>query len=164
MPRRGISLIELTITMLIVGILAAVASPQFSSALAHYRVEAVAARVTADLNYVRRTAMNTSSNRSLEFTINPGGQHQYKSIGSTAVSDPNHPGQDYIVSVPSIAPNVDLQSVSFDGNSKVVFNHYGLPLTGSPLGPLAAATIVIASGSEQRTIVVDPLTGKAAVQ
>ena len=160
--RRGFSLVELTITMLIVGILAAVASPGFSHALCHYRTEAAAARIVADLNYVRRYAVNTSANRAVQFTI--GKTDQYKTNGATGVPDPSHPANNLIVHFKQKMPGVGLVSVSFDGTDEITFNQYGLPLAGDPLTSLTSGTIVISHGMSQRTIVIDPATGKATVQ
>jgi prepilin-type N-terminal cleavage/methylation domain-containing protein len=162
--RRGFSLVELTITMLIVGILAAVASPGFSHALCHYRTEAAAARIVADLNYIRRYAANTSTNRAATFVTDKKANSSYKTNGATGVPDPHHPANNLIVHFKQKMPGVELVSVSFDGTSEITFNQYGLPLAGDPLTSLTSGTIVISHGMSQWTIVIDPATGKAAVQ
>ena len=150
--------------MLIVGILAAVASPRFAEALNYYRVEAAAARIAADLNYVRRYAANTSANRAITFTVDKNSSHAYKTNGSTGVPDPRHPAVNLMVHFKQEMPGVDLISATFDGTSEITFNQYGLPLAGDPLAPLTSGTIVISHGMSQRTIVIDPTTGKATVQ
>ena len=150
--------------MLIVGILAAVASPRFAEALNYYRVEAAAACIAADLNYVRRYAVNTSAKRAITFTVDKKSSHAYKTSGATGVPDPNHPANNLIVDFKQKMPGVDLVSATFDGTNEITFNQYGLPLAGDPLTSLTSGTIVISHGTSQRTIVLDPATGKATVQ
>jgi Tfp pilus assembly protein FimT len=150
--------------LLVVGVLAAVASPQFAVALSHYRIEAAAARIIADLNYVRQVAISTSTERRLKFRALPDSSDHYHSTGAHPVTDPYHPGVTYDVLLSQFFPGVELQLASFDGSDEIVFNHYGLPLAGVPLTSITAGTLVIAAGTEQRTIVIDPATGKASVQ
>lgn len=155
--RRGLTLVEVTVTMLILGILAAVASPAFAAALNHYRVEAAAARLAADLNYARRTAINTSTSYELQVTLSPPA---YQFAG---LPDPAHPHQNYAVNLSAVASGVRIVSCSFDGETGFTFNLYGLPLVGQSLLPLTSGVIVIGSGAEQRTIQIDSRTGKAEV-
>lgn len=149
--------------MLIVGILAAVASPRFAEALNYYRVEAAAACIAADLNYVRRYAVNTSAKRAITFTVDKKSSHAYKTSGATGVPDPNHPANNLIVDFKQKMPGVDLVSATFDGTNEITFNQYGLPLAGSFPSAMTAGAIVVAAGSEQRTIQISPATGKAEV-
>ncbi len=165
MSRRGFSLIELTITLLIVGILAAVATPQFSAALNDFRLDATAARIVADLRYVREYAIDTSSSVPLKFKVGTTSASScYFSTGSNAVPDLRHPSRGFRVDLNNVADGVLLTSASFDGNTTVTFNEYGLPLAGSPLTQISSGVLVIAAGGSQRTIEIDPSSGKAKVQ
>lgn len=149
---------ELVVTVLVIGILAAAATPQFAGALVHYRVETIAARIVADLNFARRTAINTSSNCTVQFTVSPP---QYQMTG---VADPHHPAQNYAVNLSEEDASLAFVTVDFDSNTNVTFNQYGLPVTGSPSAPLTAGVIMLTVGSEARVVQIDPATGKAAVQ
>ena len=58
-PLRGaFSLVEVIVVVLILGILTAVAAPRMSTALQHHRLEVASARIIADLELARKTAMS----------------------------------------------------------------------------------------------------------
>ena len=87
--------------------------------------------------------------------------------------DPDHPSREYGVDLSQTAYPVDLVSVSFKNtvlvtnNQTIKFDMYGHPKTGSSLmamAPLIAGSIVVASGNETRTVIIDPVTGKASIQ
>jgi len=52
--RGGVSLLELTVTVLILGIVAAIASPTYSSSLQKYRTEVTSQRIVQDIEQTRR--------------------------------------------------------------------------------------------------------------
>lgn len=52
--RSAFTLVDLTLTLLILGILAATVVPRFSAAVLYYQVDGAARRVEADINYVQR--------------------------------------------------------------------------------------------------------------
>jgi prepilin-type N-terminal cleavage/methylation domain-containing protein len=163
--RRGFSLVELTITLLIVGILAAVASPNFASALNEFRLDATAARIVADVKYVREYAINNSRSVPLRFkTGTTSAASCYLSTGPDAVPDLRHPTKTLRVDLNHVADGVILSSASFDGSDTVTFNEYGLPLAGNPSTQITSGSVVISCGGSQRTIVIDPSSGKARVQ
>jgi type IV fimbrial biogenesis protein FimT len=148
--RRGFTLVDLTITVLIMGVVAATASPRFAALLTSYTAEAAARRVAADLNYAASAAAQTS--QSVTVTFNVSGD-SYSVVG---VDSPDHPGSAWAVSLTNGGYNVDLVSVDFAATQTVTFNAYGRP--NNP------GSIILSSGSDSATIVVDAATGRATVQ
>lgn len=148
----------MVIVVLILGIIAAVAVPRYVDSLAHFRVEAAAKRINADLWLARRTAKTSRAERTVDFDV-PG--NQYELVG---MYDIDHPNQTYDVDLAKTGYPASLVSADFDGNDSLTFDMYGRPFTGSPLAPLVTGSIVVESAGQQRTIVVDPTTGVISVQ
>jgi len=155
---RGMTLIELAMVVLIIGILAMAAAPRYVGSLAHFRVEAAASRIAADLEWARQTARTTGVNQTVIFDQ---GASTY-SMATTA--DPDHPTASLSVDLSRSEYPVSLTRVDFDGEGQLTFDLNGCPLAGTALMPLVNGEIIISSGSRQRTVVVDGATGHARIQ
>ncbi len=143
----GFTLVELVIVIMILGIMAAVAVPRYADALSKHRVDAAARRIEADLELARRRAKITSTSQSVQFDA---GASRYLLPG---VPSRDHPASAYQVDLAKPPYSASIASADFGGDAEIRFNGYGYPDS--------AATIVVRSGKHQRTIVVDPDTGRA---
>ena len=155
MPRHGVTLVDMIITVLILGILSAVAAPRFADVTAQLRSEAVARRIAADLNYVRRIAMQKSSETSVTFTLSPPG------YATTGVMHPDRPAEAYQAALANIDVNAALASVNLNAGATVYYNAYGRPLTGPSRTPLTTGSIIVSFGNRQFTVTINPSTGEA---
>jgi hypothetical protein len=81
-------------------------------------------------------------------------QSRYQILG---LRDLDHAAATYTVDLTAEPYRASLVSASFGGASQIAFNGYGQPTAGG-------GTIVVASGSQQRTITVDGTSGKGAIQ
>lgn len=143
----GFTLVELVIVVMLLGIMTAVAVPRYADVLSKHRVDAAARRIEADLEMARRRARTTSTSQSVQFDAGAG---RYVLPG---VPSRDHPGTDYEVELARPPYSASIVSADFGGDAELRFNGYGLPDT--------AAAIVVRSGKHERTIVVDPNTGRA---
>jgi type IV fimbrial biogenesis protein FimT len=155
--RRGVSLLELTVTVLILGIIAAIASPTYSSSLQNYRTEVASQRILQDIEQTRQIARQTNSSRTITFsTIS----QSYTIAGSGSL---DHVGQSYEIPLgrapyhsrwlflaTSAQPSVSLPSVA------IVFDRFGMPNQGVRLR--------VGSGAVEKQIDVAPLSGRVSVQ
>ena len=148
--RRGVTSIELVITVMIIGIIAAVATPRFTQFYRTERLNAAGRRVAADLNLARSWAATTSSPQTVTFSL---ANHGY--IVSGGLEDPQRPGKIFETRLNTEPYWSRIFSVNFDSLNVVSFNGAGLPSSGG--------TIVIGNKPQAITIVVDPVTGKATV-
>ncbi len=147
--RAGFTLVEVVITMLIIGILAAVAGPKFAKTLHRMRAESAAKRIKSDLNYVRQMAISRSG--PLTVTFMPA-SNDYSIPGLSSLS---RNGAPYAVSL-SVPPyNALLVSATLGTDSVIQFDHYGHPDSGG--------TITVKSGGYLKTVSIDPETGKASI-
>ena len=165
-PRNGYTLIEVVIVLLVFGIMAAAAAPRYLEATARFRADAAARRIAADLNYLRERAMLRGAATEQILKIDAATE-QYK---MSSVQDIDHPANSYLVDLSKSAYPVDVVSATFTdtegatSDNMILYDLHGLPRVGSPSVALLSGEIVVASGSQTRTIIVDPVTGRASVQ
>lgn len=155
--RNAFTLLDLTITILILGIVAAMALPKFAQSLDQIRVDSAARFIAADLNYARHRAQISSQNVPINFTMSPAGY----SLPTTPHL--NRSGASYSVNLADNGYSVAL-SLNLGGNSSVTYNPYGLPLVGSPLSAMSTGTITVSSGMKSKVVTISPQTGRASIQ
>ena len=124
---------DLLITVMIIGILGAVAAPKFAKTLHRTRVEAAARRIKHDLEFARRIAISQSSAQLVSFTP---GTDAYQIPGQ---NDPQRPDRPYLVELSSPPYSARLLSATLGVDTDVQFDRFGVPDSGG--------TITVSSGS-----------------
>jgi Tfp pilus assembly protein FimT len=154
--RRGVTLIDLVICVMVMGTMAAVGVPRFASTVARLRCEAVAKRIASDLNYTRRVAIQSSRLVSITFRITPAGYDM------TGVVNPANPSSPYSVNLSDVDGSVTMTGTTFDGGSTLSFNSYGRPMVGA--AAMVSGSVTLRSAEHTFTVAVTPATGEAVVQ
>lgn len=147
--RRGITLVDTVITVMIIGILAAVATPKFVDAMLYHRAVAAARRVKADLEWSRRQAISGSSAVSVQF------DSATERYAIPALPDLDRPGQSYLVDLTSCPYSAEIVSASCGGDEELIFDRYGSPDSGG--------TITVQAGKYSHTVTVAADTGKVTI-
>ena len=155
--RQGVSFIELTISVMVLGILAAIAMPVYSTSILRYRADVTAQRIAQDINRTQCIARQSNSSRSIAFTMS---DHSYTISG---VNSMNQASQPYRVSLSDLPyqtafasltttaqPATQLTSVS------LAFDRFGMPDQG--------ISVLISAGTFQKRVDVAPTSGRVSVQ
>ncbi len=153
-PGAGVSLIEIVIVVLVLGIFAAAAAPKFADALSAHRVDMAAHRLASDLRAAQARAKALSATQSVTFVLPPSG-NQYEIVG---MKNPDRPAESYVVRLSEAPYLATLVSVSLEGstNTALQFNGFGLPG--------CAATVVLRSGARTRTVRVERDAGTVSIE
>lgn len=138
--RSAFTFVELSIAVLVAGILLSVAYPRWAATAAKYRADAAAKRVAQELGLVSTQADATSQPILVEFLLNSS---ELRVQGWT---DPDRPTQEYRVSLP-MTHGATITSASFNGQPSVTFNGFGIPS--------AAGVVVVQAGNYQATVTMD---------
>ena len=147
---RGFSLLELVIVLAILAVLAAIAVARYANATTHYRADAAARRIVADLDLARAKARSSSSRQAVVFSVD---LDQYQIRGVPGL---NHPSSDYTVRLAESPYHASLVGADFAGTDEVVFDGWGMP--DNP------GSITLRVGNVTKAVIVDADTGEAHVQ
>ncbi len=146
----GFTLIDLVMTVAVIAIIAAIATPRYANALTRYRAEAAARRVVADFALARQTAKSTSSSRTVQFDVADD------SYLIPNVRELNTTGTMYGVQLQDPPYQAQIVSVDLGGDWEITFDGFGIPDSGG--------SVIVQTGDYQYTVVVDPETGAAEIQ
>jgi prepilin-type N-terminal cleavage/methylation domain-containing protein len=144
---RAFSMIELTIVILITGILAAVTAPAYLDSLLFHRVETAARRVKADIEYARQRARLTSTAQTVTFAGST-----YTLSGAKSLTNPT---KVYTVNLQKSPYSLNSATANFAGSQTISFDGYGTPSAGG--------TVVLSAKGHQCTVAVEPVNGTATI-
>jgi type II secretory pathway pseudopilin PulG len=148
--RAGISAVEIVITVLIVGILAALVVPRYLDTINHTRAEMAARRVAADLALARREAQLKSAPVTVQFE--PAG-NSYTLAG---VAHIDRPSEAFVVLLAEAPYQCELLSADLGGDAEVIYDGFGRPDSGG--------TIVVRCGGQVRTVTLNHDSGQASYE
>lgn len=135
---RGFTLMELSIVLVIVAVIAAIAAPRLGASSGRYRVQAAAKRIALDIEAARRAAVHASGIVQMDFNVDKDWYVWRAKVDGVDA----HGGQDLSISPFECA----IIMADCGGDGQLEFNGRGTPDTD--------ATIAVASGRTACTVVV----------
>lgn len=148
--RRGLTLVEIVIGVLIMGIVAAAGGIRYTTALQTTAVGQACRRLAADIETARHAARSRRQSVTLSFNTSA---HTYQLVG---LVDPDRPSlTSTTVRLADYSPSLVLSSAAFGGDASLSFNEFGVPDSGG--------TARIAWGTTSQTVTVAAGTGSVSV-
>jgi prepilin-type N-terminal cleavage/methylation domain-containing protein len=147
--RTAFTIVEMLIVLLVMGILAATATPSFFRSLRHHQLESAARRVKLDVEQARHAARLKSESQSITFT-GPTGYTL-----SSGVAGMNSAAETYAVDLAKAPYDLESITLNLGGPTAISFDGYGTASVGG--------TIVLAAGDETRTITLDNSNGDVTI-
>ena len=153
-PRRGFTVIEILIVMVIITIAALTAVPMMSSA-SSVQIRSAASMIAADLEYAKSMAISRGQNYLVRFDQNADSYQIEDTDG--VILHPVKKGFDYLVDFGNDTRlnRVDITGANFSGNPDVEFDSMGSPDSGG--------TVSLQAGGTTVTITVEPITGYISI-
>jgi prepilin-type N-terminal cleavage/methylation domain-containing protein len=151
----GVTLIELVVVVLLLGIVAAIAVPKFAYTLNATNVKSAARRIARDIALVRSWARITSQSQSISFDT------VHNTYTMSAVPNADHSTSANTVALSDGTLQATLAAANFGtGSTTLTFNGFGVPVGL----PSTGGTVGVSSGTVSNTILVDPISGLATIQ
>jgi prepilin-type N-terminal cleavage/methylation domain-containing protein len=156
--RRAVTLLELTIVLLVLGLVSAIAAPRFGQSMRGMHSRAIAMQIAAHLSHARRTAINQGRSTTLTFAQTGAG------YASTDVEFPGRVGANLQVDLhdtydQSVGVQADFDGVNNADSLSIMFDLEGVPFVNSTAMQSGLIT-VSAPGTPTQYIRVAPGTGQ----
>ena len=145
--RAGFALIEFLIVITIIGIVATIAVPRYTSAAAGFELDRASRQLTADLRWTIQMATNSTNDSNVKIRFSNSAPYGY-SIVQGAVE---------AVIKPMVVFPATVQLAS--SNQTVAFNVLGRPTDGNNLIVTISNTL-----GQNRIVTVDAVTGRIRIQ
>jgi prepilin-type N-terminal cleavage/methylation domain-containing protein len=142
----GFTIMELMVVLLIMSIIAAVATPSFYASLQHHEIETAARRLVLDLQQARHSARVKSRSQSL--TFNNATTYSL----STGIASLKGGSQTYIVDLSQPPYELDGVTLHLGGATEITFDGYGNATVGG--------TIDLTLGDETRVVTINNSNGQ----
>ena len=153
----GFTLVELTFCILLIGIIATVATPKYFASLDRYRVEMAVKRLANDIRLAQNSARQTNFTQTIRFT------RADSTYSIDAIKSIERPSASYTVLLTDSPYQVRMvglidstQPTASPATITVTFNRFGIPDRG--------VTIILQSGSRSQQVQVDASSGKVKIQ
>lgn len=147
----GYTLVELMVTVALVGVIAGMAAPAFYGVVAHYRLETVAWEIAVNIRHVQQRAITDShAGYKIAFVLD----REYYRIHLNAEKPMEYERHE-------MPPGIDLESTTFGQVSSSV-RELTFGVKGNPL-PGGGTITLHSSNGEYRYVIVTPVTGRVRV-
>ena len=154
MDRKGFTLIELVMVLILIGIIAVVAIPRLSDVTAT-NAGAFAKKLRADMRYAQDLAMTRNQRARITFRTLPNGYDI--TLGGNPVTDPATGSPFSITLNTGQYAGISISAVEFSG-SYIEFNTLGVPFESG--GMLAVSkSVTVSGGGINQNVTVQPQTG-----
>ena len=142
-------MVELVTVIVIIGVLAAIATPRYASALSRYRSQSAAQRIALDLQLVRERAKATGRQGSIRFNA---------STDSYTLTLPNSDGtaETQVVSLAADPYSTDIVSLTPNGTTTVNISGFGIAD--------AQLRVVLASATSTWSVTIHTGAGRATCE
>lgn len=179
----GYSLLELTLVVLILGIMAAAVIPSFFPATDQYKLDLVAEEIAQALRFAqnesRRTGMHYGATISQDTQTITVKKWDVTTDPVSTELVPYHPvdKKSFVFDADgiSLAPGVSISNSSdvflydtIGRRRSLIFDQHGMPVwimsAGANIYRLLDATVTLSDGENQRSVVIAPITGRVTVQ
>ena len=150
-PAAGFTLVELLITLMLLGVVLAIAIPVISGWLANSSLKSVARTIASDVTYLRESALSSGRTHMMSFNMN-GNEYtlRWDSDGAGAYADvPNYPSS---------------RTLSEFGNGVRITSFSQSPILMIPNGSINPfGTVVIINDRGSTATVTTLITGRSHV-
>lgn len=147
--RRGFTLVELTVVLLIIGAIAGLALPAYGSAAARYRLQSAVHQLRTDLDRSAAYARASGTPVTVQFDTT---NHVVTFVGMPAGTVG---GPDLVLDLDSGSMQAEISSATFGAGTEYTISGFGVPSEGG--------TVTLRNGGAGATITVDATTGLASI-
>lgn len=155
MKSKGFTIVELIVTMIIVGILSAVTAVAISRAMQGIQLSSTADRLASDLRYAQTMANATGIWYGVSFEVNQYAVYATEGGTDMIVDNPAKRGSNFIVII---------SGATVESGQKIIFDPLGTPYAADRSPFTAEAVVTLRQDSSSRTVRIVPRTGRVYVQ
>ncbi|MFH1398049.1 MAG: GspH/FimT family pseudopilin [Candidatus Omnitrophota bacterium] len=159
---RGFTIIELTIVILIIGILAVLTLPRFGS-FYEIKLHGAVKKVISDIRYAQQLAISSHSDYRVNFSGNSYNV-RWVTDGAYAISPFTRGNLAIDFNTDQQYKGITISNPSFAGTTDLRFNWQGNPLGGTGGDLITPGQVTFSYQGNSLTIYVEPGTGKVSWQ